>query len=188
MVRPAKTLAVLALLAALGLSACEKGEPGRPGHEAAREGLAIPLDGIDYNVFITRQLNTAIPPDSAYYEGPAPPKGQTFYGIFLQACNHGKRTRRTAGSFRVEDSQGNRFEPVKLPANNQFAYQPRTLAPDECIPQSGSVAQLGPTAGAMLLFRLPLKDTENRPLELVIEGAFDPSTGENGSLTFKLDI
>ena len=42
--------------------------------------------------------------------------------------------------------------------------------PNECIPEAGSVAQLGPTAGSMLLFRLPLENTENRPLELEIEG------------------
>ena len=56
------------------------------------------------------------------------------------------------------------------------------LAPNECIPESGSVAQLGPTAGSMLLFRLPLANTEYRPLELEIEG---PS---GGHLTYNLDI
>ena len=33
------------------------------------------------------------------------------------------------------------------------------------------MAQLGPTAGSMLLFQFPLDTTENRPLELVIERA-----------------
>jgi len=54
--------------------------------------------------------------------------------------------------------------------------------PDECIPEEGSVAQLGPTAGSMLLFRLPLENTEYRPLELEIQGE-----GED-HLTFELDI
>jgi hypothetical protein len=47
------------------------------------------------------------------------------------------------------------------------------------------VAQLGPTAGSMLLFKLPLQNTENRPLELEIE---NPSEGEPEALTFELDI
>jgi hypothetical protein len=44
------------------------------------------------------------------------------------------------------------------------------------------VAQLGPSAGLMLLFRLPLANTEYRPLELEIEG-----TGDD-HLTYQLDI
>ena len=43
-------------------------EPGV--EEPAREGLAIHVGGIDYNVFITRELNLEITPDKAYYEGP----------------------------------------------------------------------------------------------------------------------
>ena len=56
------------------------------------------------------------------------------------------------------------------------------LPPDECIPEAGSVAQLGPTAGSMLLFRLPLANTEFRPLELEVQGAGDEH------LKFELDI
>ena len=59
---------------------------------------------------------------------------------------------------------------------------PRTLAPQECIPQAGSVAQLGPTAGSMLLFQLPLQNTENRPMELEIGGR------DGEKITFELDF
>ena len=52
---------VLALAAPLGLAACGDEEPGVD--EPAREGLALELDGITYNVFITRQLNPRVPPD-----------------------------------------------------------------------------------------------------------------------------
>ena len=165
--RPKPMLAACTLLAALTLVAC--GQEKEPGAKSpAREGLEIPLAGIDYDVFITRELNLRVPPDDAYYKGPEPGKGQTLYGIFLQACNHGTRPRRTASQFTVLDSQGNSFEPTPLPRDNVFAYQPRLLAPDQCVPVAGSVAQLGPTAGSMLLFRLPLTTTENRPLELEI--------------------
>ena len=181
-----KTLAALALTCALALSACAKGEQGEPGHKAAREGLAIPLDGIEYTVFITRELNTAIPPDSAYYKGPPAPRGQTFYGVFVQVCNRGKRPHRTTDRFHIEDNQGNRFDPIALPADNQFAYHAQTLAPDACIPQAGSVAQLGPTAGSMLLFQIPLANAENRPLELVVEGV-NPAEPKDFR-TFTLDI
>jgi hypothetical protein len=170
---------VLAVAASLGLAACGDEEPGVD--EPAREGLALELDGITYNVFITRQLNPRVTPDGAYVTDEAP-AGETLYGVFIQVCNHTDEAHRTVEDFVIKDNQDNEFEPEELPADNGFAYSPRTLDPDECIPEAGSVAQLGPTAGSMLLFQLPLETTENRPLELEIEG----QSGE--MLTFELDI
>jgi hypothetical protein len=175
-------LLCLAVLSA-GLGACGNSDTKQGVDEAAREGLALPLDGIDYNVFITRELNPRITPDKSYVPaGTAPDATHTLYGVFLQACNRGKDSAQTADRFKIVDNQGNEFEPQPLPQTNEFSYQPRVLAPHECIPEIGSVAQLGPTAGAMLLFRLPLANTEYRPLELEIEG---PS---GGHLTYMLDI
>jgi hypothetical protein len=176
-------LAVCLLCVAVGATACGEDEPGVD--EPAREGLALELGGVDYNVFITRQLNPAIPPDDAYYDGPEPAQDETLYGVFIQVCNNSGEPRETADTFLVVDNQGNEFEPEELPEDNQFVYGPEQLDPEECIPRSGSVAQLGPTAGSMLLFKLPLENTENRPLELEIE---NPSEGEPQALTFELDI
>ena len=150
--------------------------------EPAREGLALELDGVEYNVFITRQLNTAIPPDNAYYAGPPADKDETFYGVFIQACNKTEETQSPTDFFMVKDNQENEFRPVTLPEDSPFAYHARELAPDECIPEAGSVAQLGPAAASLLLFKLPLTTTENRPLELEIEGE------GSEKLTFELDI
>ena len=169
----------LALAAPLGLGACG-GEKEQGIDEPAREGLAIEMGGIDYTVFITRELNPRITPDKAYVTAEAPP-GQALYGIFLKACNISTDKRPTASDFTVKDNQDNTFDPEPLPADNQFAYTPQTLDPEECIPEAGSVAQLGPTAGSMLLFKFPLENTENRPLVLDIE-----KDGEKRSFT--LDI
>ncbi len=176
----------LALVSVVGLSACQKDEPG--GDEPAREGLAIDVDGIDYNVFLTRELNLRITPDRAYYEGPAAPPGKALYGVFLKTCNGGLKARMTASSFTVEDNQGNEFEPIELGEDNAFGYGPRELLPGDCIPASGSVAQLGPTAASMLLFEFPLDVTENRPLELKIDAPFDYATGTRESKTVELDL
>ena len=179
---PARLVAFACLaVLALGASACGDEEPGVD--EPAREGLALELDGVDYNVFITRQLNPAIPPDDAYVEAAEPEPTDTLYGIFLQTCNTSDEPQGTAEEFMIVDAQGNEFEPDELPLNNRFAYHPRELLPQECIPEAGSVAQLGPTAGSMLLFTLPLENTEYRPLELEINGG-----GDEGGLTFELDI
>jgi hypothetical protein len=168
----------LALAALPGLTACNDEEQGVD--EPAREGLAIEMNDIAYNVFITRQLNPKITPDNAYVSNEAPP-GQALYGVFVQVCNHSDSAHPTASNFVIRDNQDNTFYPKALPADNQFAYEPRTLDPKECNPEAGSVAQLGPTAATMLLFQLPLENTENRPLELEIS--------QNGEKrTFTLDI
>jgi hypothetical protein len=171
---------LLAVAAPLGLAACGKDHDEIGIEEPAREGLAVEMEGVDYNVFITRQLNPRIPPDDAYLTEEAPP-GEVQYGIFLRACNVSDEEREIADTFTLHDNQGNTFEPTALPEDNHFAYNARTLLPKECIPEAGSVAQLGPTAGSMLLFQLPLENTENRPLELEIE-----SGGEKR--LFELDI
>jgi hypothetical protein len=176
------TLLCLAALAA-GLAACGNKDTKLGVDEAASEGLALGLDGIDYNVFITRELNPRITPDKSYVEpGTEPDATHTLYGVFIQVCNRSNDSHQTADRFKIVDAQGNEYEPESLPESNDFAYNARVLAPNECIPENGSVAQLGPTAGSMILFRLPLANTEFRPLELEIEG---PS---GGHLTYKLDI
>jgi len=178
---PLRRLALAACVLGLsvGVAACGDDEPGVD--EPAREGLALDLDGVDYNVFITRQLNPEIPPDDTYYTGPEPAPDETLFGVFIQACNNSDEARQTTDSFTIVDNQGNEFEPEQLEAGEVIAYEPGELDPKECIPEAGSVAQLGPTAGSMLLFQFPLENTENRPLELEIE-----QDGEKR--TFELDI
>jgi hypothetical protein len=183
MTLPARLTLVACLVAlAAGLAACGNADEEPGVDEPAREGLAVPLDGVDYNVFITRQLNPAIPADDAYFEGPEPEPDETLYGVFVQACNNSDEARETVEDFMIVDNQGNEFEPEELPETNKFAYAATELDPKECIPEAGSVAQQGPTAGSMLLFRLPLETTENRPLELEMQGEGDEH------LTFELDI
>ena len=181
---PRRVLMLLCLAAlASGAAACGEADVEQGVEEPAREGLALELDGLEYNVFTTRQLNTRIPPDNAYVEaGTEPEKGETLYGVFIQVCNKTDEAHETIDRFKIVDNQGNEFEPEELPADNHFAYHALELEPNECMPEAGSVAQLGPSAGSMLLFRLPLANTEYRPLELEIEGSGDEH------LTFELDL
>lgn len=185
------TLAACALVLALAapLAACGAEHDDIGVSEPAREGLDVNIGGLDYNVFITRELNLSITPDRAYYEGPAAEPGHALYGIFLRVCNPRDEgvTRMSASEFTVLDNQGEEFEPIELPDENAFAYNPEELEPGECIPADGSVAQLGPTGGAMLLFDFPLDATENRPLELEVTS---PASGDHESETkrFHLDL
>ncbi len=175
-----RTLAACALALAFagGLSACGANHDEIGVEEPAREGLAVNIGGLDYNVFITRELNLAITPDKDYYEGPPAKPGNNLFGVFILVCNPeepGKgATIESASEFLVTDNQGEEFEPIELPEDNAFAYNARELTPGECIPENGSVAQQGPTAGSMLLFDFPLENTENRPLELEITSPGSP--------------
>ncbi len=187
---------LLALLAlSLGVSACGKENDesiqgvGTPG-EAFREGLAEKLDGLEYTVFITRQLNPAITPDQAFYKGPEPPPGKTLYGLFVEVCNEEKEEAKSlpAEKFIVTDSVGNEFKPRPLPRDNDFAYNQRMLQPHECIPAEGSVAQQQSATGAVLIYEFPLATIENRPLELEILGSYNMLRGERDKLDFELDF
>lgn len=191
--RPARAGAACLLAAALTLSGCflkpEEEREGEPGIDfPAREGLSIPLDGIEYNVFITRELNTAITPDVAYFDGPPPPPGTAYYGVFIQACNRSDEPHETVRAFKLLDNRQEEFLPKQLPASNSFAYNQRRLDPGQCIPAEGSVTELGPTAGAMLLFELPTAATENRPVELEILGGLDVLEGKRETAHVELDL
>jgi hypothetical protein len=181
-------LCALVLLAILALSACGK-ESNKPG-ETVREGLSTPLGGLRYTVFLTRQLNLANEEDHGYLPGfkAAPPKSG-WYGVFMEACNKSSKSEAVASSsFYITDTQGGRFEPTDLPEDNPFAYHGGVVPPENCEPSRGSLAQQGPTSGSVLLFQLPLAATENRPLELHIEGPFDPVKGKPSEATIILDI
>jgi len=184
--RPKSTVAACLIALALGgaLAGCGDQQPGV--NEPAREGLTIDVGGIEYTVFITRELNLAITPDKAYYEGPPAGSDSALFGVFLTACNPGDAGESLVptGDFVVEDNQGNEFDPVELPEDNEFGYRPVELAPGDCIPEAGSVAEQGPTAGSMLLFEFPLTSTENRPLELTITAP----AGAEESKVVELDL
>jgi hypothetical protein len=187
--RPLKPIALCALaLLCMGVFAgC--GKSSNKSGETVREGLSTPLGGLRYTVFMTRQLNLANEEDKGYVPGQAEaPPGKALYGVFLEACNKGDKEAIASSRFFVEDAQGNRFEPLGLAGDNPFAYHGGAVAPKNCEPTIGSLAQQGPTSGALLLFELPLSATENRPLELHIEGPFNPAKGKVDEATVVLDL
>jgi hypothetical protein len=155
---------------------------------AGREGLSEDIAGLDYNVYITRELNPKDVEDSGYYTGPEAPPGSALYGVFVNVCNPESGDKLSSSSFTVVDTAGNRFRAEPLPSDNVFAYRPETLGKEECIPKPGSAAFSAPTAGSLLVFKLPLETLENRPLDLEIKSPPNPETGESETALIELDI
>jgi hypothetical protein len=168
---PRKKLALLACLLA-GLATLVGCENVRE-HNAAREGLPDEIGHLEYNVYITRELNLQDVEDKGYYKGPEAPPGFSLYGVWLTVCNPNEQAGTTAWTaasrFRIEDSLGNSYDPIPLPADNVFAYHARSLGHKACIPEAGSLAAASPTNGSLLIFKLPLDALENRPLDLIID-------------------
>jgi hypothetical protein len=161
-------------------------------NNASREGLPEKVGGIDYNVYITRELNLKDVEDSGYYKGAEAPPGFALYGVFLTACNPTEAATSpnvpAASDFTVIDTQGNRFKPLPQPPDSIFAYQALPLKHLACIPKRGSLAASGPTNGALLVFKLPLQTLENRPLDLEIVSPPDPHTGNRDTGRIELDV
>jgi hypothetical protein len=174
--------AALALVSGCGNKTQVNEGPGGAFSQPNREGKTLTLAGLEYTVYITRELNLKITPDQDYYKGPEAPPGQAYYGVFIQVCNPKSPPKLSASTFKVTDNQGNEFQPTPAGRNNPFAYAPKTLGQQRCIPEAGSVAQLGPTEASMILFKLPLSNTENRPLDLDIQAP----TGQSKSVELDL--
>jgi hypothetical protein len=176
-----------AIVGVIALSGCENTRENKAG----REGLPAEVGHVDYNVYITRELNLRDVEDRGYYQGPEAPPGFALYGVFLQACNPSSTVNAphwmSSANFQVEDTQGNTFRPLQLPLNDIWAYHPQPLKENACIPKKGSLASSGPTAGSLLIFKLPLTTLENRPLDLRITAPPNAS-GQRESKLIELDI
>jgi hypothetical protein len=185
--RPRVAALACLLVGLVALTGCENTRE----NDAGREGLPEEVGHIDYNVFITRELNLRDTEDSGYFKGPEAPPGFALYGVFLQACNPSSDVKAphwaAASNFEIEDTQGNRFKPLALPQDNIWAYRGRPLKQGACIPTKGSLPAGGPTTGSLLIFKLPLQTLENRPLDLRIM-APPNAAGERDTGVIELDI
>jgi hypothetical protein len=185
---PRPKLALLAgLLAALvALTGCENTRE----NDAGREGLPEEIGHIEYNVYMTRQLNLYDVEDQGYYDGPEAPPGFALFGVFLTACNPETKVDSPhwlpASRFTIEDTAGNEFNPLPVPKENDWAYKAYPLKHGACIPKVGSLADLGPTKGSLLVFKLPIETLENRPLNLIITSP--PHEGVRDEGRVELDI
>jgi hypothetical protein len=166
-----------ALGVAIGLAAC--GQENQPT-SLLNNGVYITAGPITYQLQVSRELNPFLVEDKQYLAGlpagtTAATRNELWYGVFLWAKNQSDREQRTADTFTIVDSNGDRFSPIKLdPAVNGYAWTQQILSPAGVEPAPNTTASFGPTQGGLLLFKLPNSVYSNRPLTLEI---FPPGGG-----------
>ena len=170
-----RLLTLLALTAAVLVSGCGSGDPGNAVVEADTEGVWVDAGTLDYHIQGSRSLNPSQVPDDRYLAGvpagTAEPTGkEIWFAVFLRIENKTNKAAPSAEEFEIEDTEGKTFKPIALDTKaNPFAYAPTQLGAKEVIPHPDSTQDFDSTAGAMLLFKLPLTTIADRPLEFHIK-------------------
>jgi hypothetical protein len=183
-----RPLAVIAALAAaLSIGGCGNKEAETLHGET--EGSYLDLGGMKYQVQISRLLNPASIEDKYYFVGmPANqrqlPAGQEWFAVFIRVENDGEKAARAATDYTITDTQETKFRPVRFSTDNVFAYRGGVLQPTDILPAPDSPAGQGSIQGALLLFRIPTRNLENRPLELAIRTPAAPGK----TATVDLDV
>jgi hypothetical protein len=171
-------LAVLTL--AVPVAGCGEDEES-DGTPEAVEGEPLHVGDLIYNVSITRFLNPNIVEDEAYLaDAPEEPLGKSYLGVFLQIKNETDEEISSATNYQIVDGSHRVYEPFDLETEYSLEVGAE-VPPDGVIPAPDTVAAAGPTQGALILFLVDDDVSEERPLELEIEG----SAGDG---TIELDI
>ena len=186
-----RLLTSLALAAAaIAIGAC--GNKEEVILHGSTEGAYLDLGPLKYQVQISRLLNPAAIEDRAYFVGLDPsqrnlPVGQEWFAVFMRVENAGEKAGHPAraGDYVITDTQNTKFRPVAMGQDNVFAYRGGgTLAPEAVLPAPDSPAGQGSIQGAMLLYKIPTRNFENRPLELSIRSSDAPGQ----TATVDLDV
>jgi hypothetical protein len=172
---------VLVALAALAVGAC--GDKEAITLHASTEGVYVDVGDLKYQVQISRLLNPTDREDSGYLidlpgDQQLGPKDQWF-AVFMRVENDSKKPERAAQSYVIRDTQGNVYRPIQMGPKNVFAYRPGVLQPKDVLPAPASAAGENTIQGSMLLFKIPVVNFQNRPLELEIA---PPAGGATGSV------
>ena len=182
--RRATRTVFVSCLGALALLGTGCGNKEEVTTEAPTEGLWLDVGALDYHVQGSRQLNPTIVPDDAYVagvpQGILPPGAkETWFAVFLRVENRTDKPHPVAEDIEIVDTEERTYKPLVLkPESNPFAYGPTILSPEGSLPAPDSAKEFNSTAGALLLFKIPLTSYQNRPLELKIKAPEDPQAGD----------
>jgi hypothetical protein len=175
---------LLALALAVTLAACGEEEQPEQRNEtfqsvnaqvAETEGIYLDVDGLKYQVQISRQLNPGLVDDRDYLTGVSADdrdlsKDEEWFGVWLMAENFEEETLPIATDFEIRDTQENVYRPIEIGGNNVFAYRGTRLQAGDRYPNPNSPAGERQPYGSLVLFKLRRFSLDNRPLELTITG------------------
>jgi hypothetical protein len=103
----------------------------------------------------------------------------------MRVENGTKNPQAAASQYEIVDTEQNSYRPVPMGPKNVFAYRAGTIGSQQTLPLPDSPAGQNSIQGALLLFRIPYKNLENRPLELRIS----PPPGQGTEVgTIDLDV
>ena len=132
-------------------------------------------------MIFSRYLNPADNEDAAYLAGqPEPPKGETYFGVFLLVQNEHNEAHKLPSTAWITDADSQEYKLIESESLYAFPFGTE-LEEQEQIPILDSTPQQGPIEGSVVLFELPTSASENRPLTLEIPG-------EGGPAEVKLDL
>jgi hypothetical protein len=172
-----RLLLIVLALATLGLSAC--GDREETITQGESEAEYVTLGDMQYQVQLSRRLNQFNEGDRALLIGVPPaqrllPREDVWFAVWVKIWNRSDGTQVGANEFEIVDTKGDKYEPIALDASNAFAYRPRPVPSETEYPVADSAAGQSPTSGALLLFRLPERALDFRPLELEFRSATLP--------------
>jgi hypothetical protein len=174
-------LALLALLAVFALGACgdshTKVSTGTYAGESGQNAPYLDVGPLKYEVQLSRELNATNNEDAAYLQGLSEGEsklepGQEWFAVFVQVYNDTSSALPSASELTISDTQGNTYIPVVPNKINPYAYRPGLVPAKGQLPIPDTTADLGPSQGALLLYKIRTVSLDNRPLELKI---VDPS-------------
>jgi hypothetical protein len=186
--RLALVLALLAVVAA----GCghDENEATAIQQTAETEGLYLDVNGLKYQIQLSRYMNPADVEDQEYLVGlgenaAAPGGDEIYFGVWVRVENVSEdETLPAASEWAIHDTQENIYRPIPLDTDiNPFAFEPVDVPPKTVIPLASSAAGQGPIQGSLLLFKIRNESFQNRPLELKFSNGGGSQEG-----TYDLDV
>ena len=157
---------------------------------AETEGLYLDINGLKYQIELSRYMNANDVEDSEYLVGlpegtEQPNADETWFGVWVRVQNESGETLPAADTWEIIDTQENVFKPIELDTDiNPFAFEKGVDVPAGAIlPLSSSAAGQGPIQGSLLLFKVKNDSLQNRPLELKFSNGGGSTIG-----TYDLDV
>ena len=175
---------LLSLALALTVAACGANNQPEQRNEsfqsvnaqvAETEGIYLDIEGIKYQVQVSRQLNPGLIDDRDFFIGLSEDdkdisKDEEWFGVWIMAENVEEEPLPNAVDFEIKDTQENVYRPMQFGAENVFAYRGATVDDGERYPHPNSPAGERQPYGSLVLFKLRRFSLDNRPLELTITG------------------